>query len=318
MWRYFLLLLIIPTTLYAQKTDSAYIQSFARKNMVELYGGTYSTTFKFRTHRHRQSNYKLAVNSSGYLGGDVSYKWLYLQYSVNLPGTELDNKAKYHYRLIRMQFGSHAVSVEPFYNAYNGLLIPEHDHRGYEAFQGIDFTNAGLDLYYYTNHKKYSYKAASSFSEQQLQSAGSIFMVATPLWHQIRWKKPTPHLISDSLTYNLLSSNPSWLSLVFKGGYTYNFVTGNHKWMIAPAVVMGAGALHELNTNNTGLQTVTDIQGWINAGYNGEKYYAYLNTSWENLNTNLLVKDMHRTDWNLSLTVGYRFAHLPKKILGIL
>jgi hypothetical protein len=318
MWRYLLLLLTIPTTLYAQKTDSAYIQSFARKNMVELYGGTYSTTFKFRTHRRRQSNYKLAVNSSGYLGGDVSYKWLYLQYSVNLPGTELDNKARYHYRLVRMQFGSHAVSVEPFYNAYNGLLIPEHDHKGYEAFQGIDFTNAGLDIYYYTNHKKYSYKAASSFSEQQLQSAGSLFMVATPLWHQIRWKKPTPHLISDSLTYNLLSSNPSWLSLVFKGGYTYNIVTGNHKWMIAPAVVMGAGALHELNTKNTGLQTVTDIQGWINAGYNGKKFYTYLNASWENLNTNLLVKDMHRTDWNLSLTVGYRFAHLPKKILGIL
>lgn len=318
MWRYLLLLLFLPATLCAQKTDSAYIQSFPRKNTVELYGGTYSTTFKFRTRRHRQSNYKLAVNSSGYIGGDISYKWLYLQYSVNIPGTELDNKGTYHYRLIRMQFGSHAVSIEPFYNAYNGLLIPEHGHKGYEAFQGIDFTNAGLDIFYYINHKKYSYKAASSFSEQQLQSAGSVFLVATPLWHQIRWKKPTPHLIKDSLTYNLLSSNPSWLSLVFKGGYTHNIVLGNHKWIIGPAITMGAGALHEINTKNTRLQAVTDIQGTINAGYNGAKYYAYLNASWENLNTNLLVKDMHRTDWNLSLTVGYRFAHLPRKLLGIL
>ncbi|WPQ61514.1 DUF4421 family protein [Chitinophaga sancti] len=318
MWRYLFLSVIFPASVFAQKTDSAYIQPFQRKNTFELYSGTYSTTFKFRTHRNRQHNYKLAVNSSGYLGGDVSYKWLYLQYSVNIPGTELDNKAKYHYRLIRMQFGSHAVSVEPFYNAYNGLLIPNHDHRGYEAFQGIDFTNAGLDLFYYINHKKYSYKAATSFSEQQLQSAGAVFLAATPLWHQISWRKPTPHLISDSSTYNLLSSNPSWLSLVFKGGYTHNIVLGQHKWIIAPAVMFGAGALHELNTNNYRLQAVTDMQGWINGGYNGDKYYAYLNASWENLNTNLLVKDMHRTDWNLGFTLGYRFAHLPKKILGIL
>lgn len=43
MWRYLLLLFILPATLYGQKTDSAYIQPFARKNMVELYGGTYNT-----------------------------------------------------------------------------------------------------------------------------------------------------------------------------------------------------------------------------------------------------------------------------------
>ncbi|WP_440134376.1 DUF4421 family protein [Chitinophaga sancti] len=318
MWRHLLLLFLLPTTLYAQKTDSAYIQAFPRKNMVELYGGTYSTTFKFRTRGNRQSNYKLVVNSSGSIGADVSYKWMYLQYTFNLPGTELDNKSKYHFHLIRIMFGSHAVSVEPFFNAYNGLLIPYKEHKGYESFQGIDFTNAGLDLSYYFNHRKYSYKAAASFREQQLQSAGSAFLTATPFWHQIRWKNPTPQLISDSLTYNLLSSNPSWLSLVFKGGYTHNIVLGNHNWIIAPAVLVGAGVLHEINRNNDRLQAVTDFQGWVNAGYNGDEYYAYLNAAYDNLNTNLLVKDMHRRDFNLSLTLGYRFAHLPKKILGIL
>jgi hypothetical protein len=82
--------------------------------------------------------------------------------------------------------------------------------------------------------------------------------------------------------------------------------------------MVGAGAVKELNTHHHHLQAVTDYQGAINGGYNGDKYYAYINASWDNLNTNLLVKDMHRTDWNLSLTFGYRFAHLPKKILGIL
>lgn len=317
MLRKLLLILSLPVTLFAQKPDSAYVQQFQRKNTVELYTGTYSTTFNFRHHRDRTKNYKLSVNSSTYLGGDLSYKWVYLQYSVNIPGTELDNKAKFHYRSIRMQFGSHKVNVEPFYNTYNGLLIPATRRREYETFQGIDFTNAGVDVYYFFNSKHYSYRAASSFSDKQIIPAGSPFLMATPLWHQIRWKTPSRHLVADSATYSLLSSNPSWLSLVVRAGYTYNFVF--HKWMIAPAILAGAGAVKELNTDHSHhLHLVTDFQGFINGGYNGDKYYAYINGSWDNLNTNLLVKDLHRTDWNLSLTAGFRFGHLPRKILGIL
>lgn len=317
MLRKLLLLLGAPVSLFAQKPDSSYIRPFQRKNTVELYTGTYSTTFNFRHHQDRTKNYKLSVNSSTYLGGDLSYKWVYLQYSVNIPGTELDNKAKFHYRSIRMQFGNHAINVEPFYNAYNGLLIPETRRHEFEPFQGIDFTNAGVDLYYFFNSKHYSYRAAASFSDKQLQPAGSPFLMATPLWHQIKWKKPNPDFISDSATYNLLSSNPSWLSLVMRAGYTYNFVFNN--WILAPAILAGAGGVKELNTDHAHhLHLVTDIQGFINGGYNGEKYYAYINGSWDNLNTNLLVKDLHRTDWNLSLTVGYRFSHLSKKILGVL
>jgi hypothetical protein len=58
--------------------DSAYIRGFNRQNSFEVYTGLYSTEFKFTKKYDASQNFKLRVNSSSYLGIDLSYKWLYL------------------------------------------------------------------------------------------------------------------------------------------------------------------------------------------------------------------------------------------------
>lgn len=303
---------------YAQQhVDSAYIKEFARKNSLELYTGQYSTEFRFTKKFDATQNFKLRVNSSSYVGLDLSYKWLYLQYSFNLPGTQLDSRNYFKYRLVRFQFGNRKINIQPFYNYYNGLLIPETGHRRFKPFQDIAVSNAGFDLFYYTNCTKFSSSSANIFSEQQLQSAGSLFFCLTPLWQKIYWRKHTRGLIHDSTTYDLLSSNPEWVSLLPGVGYTYNLVPGKG-WLIAPAVLAKAGGLKEIHPVKRSIQFLSDLQFWVNAGYSQERYYVYLNTSFERLNSNLLIKDLNRVDLNISLTGGIRFGSLKKKMLGLL
>ncbi|SFM57776.1 protein of unknown function [Chitinophaga sp. YR627] len=320
MGRYYIVLIFllgVRNMLPAQQhVDTNYIRSYERKNMLEVYTGIYNTEFSF-THRHdRRKNFRLKVNSSSYLGADISYKWLYLQYSFNVPGTQLDNRNKFNYKLIRFQFGNRRLSFQPFYNYYNGLLIPTTHRRDFEPFQGIAISNAGFDLYY-TNSRRFSSSAASIFSEKQVSPAGAVFFSFTPVWQQIHWKKPSPQLVPDTMTFKLLSSNPEWISVLPGIGYSYNFVP-HRGWIIAPAILLKLGVLNEIHPDNDGLQLLNDEQFWLNTGYSNERFYIYLNLAFERESSNLLLKDMTRVDMSASITAGMRFYSLKKKILRIL
>lgn len=236
-----------------------------------------------------------------------------------MPGTELDKNVKLQYTSLGLNFGGKQMRFRPFYESYNGLLIPVQKLKdSFNIFQGIQFTSAGFDYYFFTNTKLFSFSAAKSFSLKQVKSAGSVFLMATPSWQKINWKNPSRELLTDSATFRLLSQSPEWISLIARIGYTYNFVLDNGKWIIAPAVLAGAGLLREINTSDRTLQPVTNAQAWLNAGYNGPGYYFYLHASWNNLQTNLLIKNMNQVNTNFSLTAGYRFYNFHKKILGLL
>ena len=306
--------------LFAQQAavDSNFIRPFNKQNVLEVYPGIYSTHFNFTNPGERKNDYRLAVNSSGYFGAYAKYKWLSLKYEVNMPGTQLDKDVKFKYTSFHFRFGNRQMLFHPFYDTYNGLLIPEGRRRQYEPFRNIRFTDAGFDYYYFTNTRHFSFRAGNFFSEQQVKPAGAFFLMATPIWQQISWANPTRGLIGDSSTYTLLSSNPQWISLITRVGYSYNFVFPKTRWIVSPAVIFGTGALQETNTDNKKLQGVYDVKAWLNAGYNGPNYYCYLNAGWGNLQTNLFIKNMHQVTSNVSVTCGYRFNKFKKKILGVL
>ena len=101
-------------------------------------------------------------------------------------------------------------------------------------------------------------------------------------------------------------------------GYTHNFAIDDGKWIIAPGLLAGAGLLREINTIDRKLQAVSNIQAWLNVGYNGPVYYCYFHAWWSDLQTNLLIKNMKQVNTNFSITAGYRFSNFHKKILGLL
>ena len=312
---------INPSVSFAQKNkvDSNYIQAFERTNIVEIYPGIYSTRFNFSNPHQHKNDYSLVANSNAHISTNLSYKWLSLRYSWGMPGTQLDKNVKLQYTSLGVNFGGKQMRFRPFYESYNGLLVPvEKIKDSFDIFEGIQFTSAGFDYYFFTNTKLFSFRAAKSFSLKQVKSAGSVFLMVTPSWQKINWKNPSMDLLKDTATFNLLSQDPEWISLITRVGYTHNFVIDKGKWIIAPAVLMGAGLLREINTSDRNLQAITNLQAWLNAGYNGPYYYFYFHAWWNNLQTNLLIKNMNQVNTNFSLTIGYRFPNFHKKIMGLL
>jgi hypothetical protein len=315
------LIVSFPCRIIAQQqpVDTGYIHSFERNNVIEVFPGLYTASFKFTRPGEKKNNFRLLANSSGYAGAYLNYKWLSLNYSFAIPGTYRDRNVKLKYTSLGFRFGGKQYSLHPFFDAYNGLLIPEEKHRdSFKIFRGIQFTDAGFDIYFFTNTKKHSFSAAQSFAELQRKNAGAYFFMITPLWQKINWNTPSRTLISDSTTYVLLSSVPQWISLIARVGYTYTFTFQQGKWSVAPAFLLGGGGLKEMNAGNHHLQGISDIQGWLNAGYNGPQYYFYVNASWDNLNSNLFIKNMHQKNMDISMTIGFRFPDLKKKLLGII
>ena len=297
--------------------DSAYVYSFSRDNVIENNTGFYHTSFNF-TNGDKKHDYQLVANSSGYSGVYLSYKWFSLNYSFAIPGTQLDKQNKFHYTSLRYRFTDNHMMFEPFVNSFNGLLIPKGRRKKFEAFRNIQIRDAGMDIYYFTNIHHFSFRAAYNFSEQQKRSSGAFFLMGTPKWEQLHWSQPSRRFIQDSTTYGLLSSNPQSLCLIGRAGYAYNFVFNKGKWMVSPSIMAGEGALHQLNMSHLHLEKLTDLQGSLNAGYNGSLYYLYANASWEKIQTNLSIKSMRQVNTDISLTAGYRFGNAGNKILKIL
>ena len=321
-----------PVLAQHRPADTSFVHAYQKEHVIETYSGQYGTRFNFISADNRKNNYKLVANTSSYAGTYLNYKWLSFRYSWSIPGTRLDKNTKFHYTSLSFKFSHGSMLFRPFYHSYNGLLIPERKERRrmtYTPLRDIHVSDAGTDFYYLTNTRRFSFNAANYFSERQVKSAGSFLLMATPMWERLARNMP-PALPSPATgpyagtnpaipqQNFFLSTNKQWFSLIARVGYTYNLALARGKWSIAPTVLVGGGGLKELNTTDKYIRPVYDEQSWINAGYNGDRYYFYLNARWNHRQTNLLIRHMNQTDTDLSATAGYRLGNLKKKILGIL
>lgn len=298
--------------------DSSYIHKYEKANVAEWDLGSYSRNFKFKPlHRHN-TGLSLAANTNAYTGLYLNYNWLSIQYSWAIPGTELDNKVQLQHTSLAFRFNGKKLSFRPFYNYYNGLLLlTKIKQNEYDAFRNMKFYNAGLQAMYFTNTGKYSYKAGWGFGERQLKPAGGFILTAQPEWTRINWVAPTRDLVHDSLTYDLLSSNPQWGTLTLGTGYNYNIVFKKGLLIISPAAILNGGLLKELNNKNP-LQFVWGLQTWITAGYNGDPFYSYARAFYQFDKSDLIIRRMNTRYYDVSLTVGYRFGSFKKKLAGLL
>ncbi|MBZ4191455.1 DUF4421 family protein [Niabella beijingensis] len=318
--RYILTLLFAATGVARGQVaqDSSFIGKFDRENTIEVYPGYNTTRFNFAGFGKRPSQFRLTANSNAYTGFFVNYKWLSFQYAWGIPGTELAKGVKLKHISFSFRYNRPRMSFYPFFDRYDGLLLQtEKPHTHFDSFRGMQLFRAGARIYYFTNTERYAYRAGLSFSERQLRSAGSVIFSVIPQWQRINWKTPSRALIRDSVTYQLLASGPQWLSFVVGTGYNYNWALRNGKWIISPTLIGGIGAVKELN-NTRSVQPVLNLQAWINAGYSGPVYYAYVSGSIQATQTHLIVRKLNAMDNEISLTLGYRFKSRPKKLLGIL
>lgn len=311
------ILLYLPVCAAAQP-DPSYIGKFNKNNVMELFPGVYRNSFNFEGSRNRHPSFRMLANSSAYLGTFINYKWATLHYSFSVPGTQLDKYTALNYKAFNLRFMMPSTLILPYFNAFNGLLIPGNRKHNYLPIKDIRTFSAGTDLYFYPNAKYYSYGAANYFSQQQLRSAGSIVMRLCPQWQQMQWYHPSTSLTRDSNTVRLLASNPQWSSLSGSLGYAYTFAFLRGRWTLSPTLLAGKGLIHEHRVQAPAFQTASTLQAFVNAGYTNSQYYIYLNAFTDRLRSRLLFRDLQQKKTDLSLTFGYRFRSMRKPILGII
>ncbi len=292
--------------------DTAYIQRFENSNTIEIFAGKYTSALNFSSRGQHRQSFNLVANSNFYNGVFLNYSWLSAIYSWALPNTYLDNSTKFKYRSLEFTFKLKKIMLHPYFDSYNGLLIPQRPHSRYQPLYNARFSRLGSDIYFYTNGKRFSSRAAFFFSEKQVKNAGAVFFKLNPQWQKISMLD-SPFPITDTIKAKLLVPDKQWLSLTGSLGYHYNFVFSQKKWCISPALALGAGGIKDVGTNrNKRLRDAVNIDARIIGGYNGNNAYAYVNSSWEDLIVNLDNRNLKQLRSDVALTVGYRFKSLHK------
>lgn len=287
--------------------------------MVEVNPGISTTHFTFYNRSLHQPSVHLAANSSAYLGIYINYHWLSVKYYFPLPETSMLEDKSLHYTSIKLRFPGKKFGMDPFFDDYNGLLLPQRPHwHDFTGIKGLHFTDAGTDLYYFPNYRHFSFQATNYYSKEQIKSAGSSFLMVTPLWQRISWNHPNDGQIKDSSTFHFLQKQIEWVSLIARIGYSYSIVLEKGTWMITPSFLMGKGVVKPVTTKSDTWKDVSDVQAWLNIGYNGNNWYLYFAGFIDNLHTNLAAKRLQEINTDLSFTYGYRFRSSGHKIAGIL
>ncbi|MBI1343605.1 MAG: DUF4421 domain-containing protein [Terrimonas sp.] len=322
--KWFTLLLLMISghfeVLSQAKIDSSYLQLFDRDDNIQVFTGFYQNNFAVTAHSYRKTQYELLGNTSAYAGLNLNYKWFSLLVSPNLPGTNIDKKDK-NIKSIQLQSYHfwRSWGFELNFSQFRGLLVKDRSKDSFfETFPGVRYTGVNSNIYYFFDHSHYSYLSSMYYSERQLKSAGSSVVMLTPGYQQFKTKLGNNISLPDSLSYNFIVRQPSWVSMALRYGYSYNFVFQKGKWSINPIAFLEAGVLKEMNNQNRQLYPLSGFQFRLNGGYNGANYFFYLNSIYDNTSSYFHKAFLQSGSFNVSLTAGLRFHSFRKKILGLL
>ena len=307
------------------QVDSSYIQSFSKKNDIEVYSGFTNTVFHFRhlSNDNSFSHHKLIANTRASMGFTFDYKWLSIDYSKSLSGTAIDNRAT-SIKALGLHFRTRKNNylIEAGTQKFKGLVLPlKLRQREFENYNNINYRSYSARVIYIFNANKFSLKAAESYSALQLKSAGSFMFGASSLYQRFKLKSDLigSYEQSDSLFLNAVRKNPKTFNILYNAGYTYNFVFDRGKWSVNPGFFAGAGWQKSISgEEQKHFKGISDFQIYLNAGHNGNLFYYYIRAKYNRLFNHLVSSDMSTRNDALSLTLGYRIGTLKYKIFGLL
>jgi hypothetical protein len=302
-------------------------QSYADSNSAQTYIGEYHTFISAGTGSNFKRQARLQANTSAYLAFSLSYKWLTIAYQFNLPQTSVFRGPGDHTVKASSLSLSHwwaKWGIEATYQHDRGMILQQFTSGPNPTnfvWQGVDYKYVGINVDYFFNPDHFSYKAADNYSRRQTQSGGSWMFMLTPAYQNFSITRASLDTNSkDSTLYDLVNKNANHLMILGRVGYAYNFVWDKGLWSASPMASLGPGAglyLDQLH-NKQKVFPMLGVQGRLTAGYNGNKWYAYLNALYDlsqEPQKNLGLKTVNETT---AISVGYRFHSYHHKIWHVL
>lgn len=231
-------------TSYIEPQAYNYTAMMQNTNTYEIYriASTKGNTFTF------------APLPSVKLGPYLGWRWVFLGYTFDLKHISNGNKKTE----LDLSLYSSQIGVDLFwrktgndYKISKLLLDPDGrvDTRPLQgaAYDGINVSIKGANLYYIFNHKRFSYPAAFSQSTVQRRSCGSALAGIGYTKHSLKidWEKLYDmvatrlgdDIAQEYMDGDLKMKEIKYTDLSISGGYAYNWVFAP-RWLLAASLSM--------------------------------------------------------------------------------
>ncbi len=270
---------------------------------------------------------KVSPNGQTNIGLGFNYKWMGLGIAFKPPFSGNDDDIYGKTKRLDAQFNifSRSFGMDMFFQYYKGYYVENPkdfvktwNKEAYPQLSNLETASLELSAYYFTNHKKFSYRAAFVRNEVQLKSAGSpIFGVYARTDIASIPGGIIPNDLPDSLKIdydvNGYVSNNYGMSF----GYTYSFVIWK-KFFINLSLVPGLGVKTLKVFTNKGdffpkIGLSGRIVGRTAIGY--EHKYFYLGISQITITNNFTYNELKfsASTTKVRFFIGKRFGINKKK-----
>ncbi|WP_161596660.1 DUF4421 domain-containing protein [Chitinophaga vietnamensis] len=272
------------------ENDSTYISDHSEDITFRLYGSRKFTSYDIRDTRTKK-HILYRPNTPFNIGVGFNYKFIGLNLGFNFPFINRHNdkygQTKYldlqsHIYLRKLLVDFYGQYYKGYYIANPADVFSERYNARHPYPQRPDIYNvdAGLNVQYIFNDKRFSYRAPNLQNEYQKKSAGSFIVGGEVFFVKIKGDSSLiPNRTNDSVfLHDKHFKRTGISSLAANAGYAYTFVIRKH-FFLSLSVSAALGA------NRTKLYLVNgDIDrhiGWqinntvrASFGYNSNKYFA--------------------------------------------
>ena len=313
------------------RIDTAYIEPQKYNYAVMLQNTNTYEMYRIANSLHQSVD--LAPDPSYKIGPYFGWRWIFLGYTLDVTHLSSRNKRKG----IDLSLYSNQLGIDLFYRTtgddYHIRKIDLNDNQKIDvsSLKGVNFGGLhadirGFNLYYITNHKKFSYPAAFSQSTCQIKSAGSPIL-GIGYTHQklsMDWEAlydvVTNHLGSvEGLDKARLDSAGISVSRVkydnysVMGGYGYNWVFARH-WLFDISLSASLAYLHTISEaekqQNFFRFNKFTVDGIARFGvvYNNSKWFAGMSSIFHTYNYHEREFSTNSVFGSVNFYIGFNFG----------
>jgi len=316
----------LPSAAVAQKPskpldyDTNYYHSYTDQLTTRLFSSVKYANFSIDDQNLRKS-VSYNVNNRVMLGFGANYSIFGLNIAFNAPFNEWDEDkyGKTEYLDLQSHLYLRKYVVDFYLQRYQGFYMsnPEGMIQNWivsDSFPkrpDIRIVDAGLNVQFVFNSKKFSYRAAYLQNEWQKKSAGSFILGASVFYVMVRGdsslipSQVAPPDFAQGHKYD----KSTQFSLGINGGYSHTFVAWKNFFLVvgvSAGPALGTTSVHQTDlkqVTKSGMTVNLNALGRASLGYNSSKFYVgvfYLN---QVVGNKLPQNDV----WNFFNTGNFRF-----------
>lgn len=326
--------ILSPNLLSAQTTgdivasddtiQNAYIGNFSRKFMVKTFMANRNLSFNVKSRTGDRKSVTYSPNGNYFLGVGFFYKKIGLELGLKVPVSDRMN-AKYgrtKYLDLQTNFYGTRFGGDLAYQRYIGFyprnpaLLDStwQPGRNYPYRNDIRARNIAVNAFYIFNHERFSYKAAFTQTEKQLQSAGSFILMAS-----------FAHLLFDGESALLTASENDtsaekaafqwgrFYNTSLLPGYAYTFVVDD--FYFSGSLHIGGGIqyktymLNNKQEKELGIARKNHVR--VAGGYNSQRWMVGASAIIDNTPVRMQQISLSASNFNIKIFAAYRFNSRP-------